>query len=225
MRALHLFVAATLVAVPAPALAQHAPTEAHVDFGILPTGPLGPAPCLQLGAIGGPADPCSYKLHVLTPEESTIRKDGEVTFQFHGGGHAIAVYQVSKDTTRQELGQFLCAGIDPADAATPADQPCNAVLGSGAANAAAAHLIPDGKGRVVIDVGLGGAAHPANRVWSPEGRLVSAGGQQFMLGTDAPAGQLLTFEFTHPGRYLIICMNRSHFLNDWMFGFVNVVGN
>jgi hypothetical protein len=22
----------------------------------------------------------------------------------------------------------------------------------------------------------------------------------------------------------VICMNRVHFLNDWMFGFVNVVG-
>jgi hypothetical protein len=24
------------------------------------------------------------------------------------------------------------------------------------------------------------------------------------------------------GRYLVLCMNRVHFLNDWMFGFVNV---
>jgi len=23
---------------------------------------------------------------------------------------------------------------------------------------------------------------------------------------------------------LVICVNRTHFLNDWMFGFVNVVG-
>ena len=23
----------------------------------------------------------------------------------------------------------------------------------------------------------------------------------------------------------VICMNRVHFLNDWMFGFVNVVGD
>jgi hypothetical protein len=25
------------------------------------------------------------------------------------------------------------------------------------------------------------------------------------------------------GRYLVICMNRSHYLNDWMFGFVDVI--
>jgi hypothetical protein len=33
--------------------------DASVDFGVLPTGPLGPPPCLQSGAIGGPADPCA----------------------------------------------------------------------------------------------------------------------------------------------------------------------
>ena len=77
-------------------------------------------PCLQTGAIGGPADPCSYKLHHLTPEEVTIFKGGQVTFQIHGGGHAFAIYEVSKDTTRDELGQFLCAGIDPSTSPTQA---------------------------------------------------------------------------------------------------------
>jgi hypothetical protein len=65
-------------------------------------------------------------------------------------------------------------------------------------------------------------AHPDNRVWSPPGRLMSAGGQQFLLGSNNPAGQLLTYRFLKTGRYLVICMNRVHFLNDWMFGFVNV---
>jgi hypothetical protein len=36
------------------------------------------------------------------------------------------------------------------------------------------------------------------------------------------APNLVTYRFLVPGRYLVICMNRSHFLNDWMFGFVNV---
>ena len=40
--------------------------DAAVDFGVLPTGPLGPAPCLQEGAIGGPADPCSYKKSTIS---------------------------------------------------------------------------------------------------------------------------------------------------------------
>src|SRR5215510_15865331 len=99
---------------------QPADPNASVDFGVLPLAPLGPLPCLQSGAIGGPADPCAYKLHHLTPEETTILKGGQVTFQIHGGGHAMAIYEVSKDTTRDELGQFLCPGVDPSTIGDPA---------------------------------------------------------------------------------------------------------
>jgi hypothetical protein len=57
---------------------------------------------------------------------------------------------------------------------------------------------------------------------------MSVGGQQFLKGRTLPAGptsdgQLVTYRFFEKGRYLVICMNRSHSLNDWMFGFVNVV--
>ena len=127
MRMKGLFVAIALVAAPTLASAQHEhpPANAAVDFGVLPAGPtgvlvpIGPLPCLQSGAIGGPNDPCSYKLHVLTPEETTIAKGGQVTFQIHGGGHGFAIYEVSKDTTREDLGQFLCAGPDPEEIAEP----------------------------------------------------------------------------------------------------------
>jgi len=205
---------------------RHSPgsTTAAVDFGVLPVGPIGPPPCLQAGAIGGPADPCSYKLHVLTPEEVTIRKGGEVTFQIHGGGHGFAIYEVSKDTTRDQLGQYLCRGEDPANIADPALHPCNLL----AANADAAHRIKDGDRDVVIVARPNlTSGHPDNRVWSPENRLMSAGGVQFLNGGTIPAGptsngQLITYQFLKSGRYLVICMNRVHFLNDWMFGFVNV---
>src|SRR5262245_7420957 len=96
-----------IVALPAMTLAQHRdlthdePAEANesVAFGVLPTGSsLGSeAECLVVGNvytfppnntrpaaaadIGGPNDPCSYKLHQLTPPEVTIVKDGQVTFQ------------------------------------------------------------------------------------------------------------------------------------------------
>ena len=154
MRMKGLFVAIALVAAPTLASAQHEhpPANAAVDFGVLPAGPtgvlvpIGPPPCLQTGAIGGPADPCSYKLHVLTPEETTIAKGGQVTFQVHGGGHGFAIYEVSKDTTRQDLGQFLCAGTDPAEIANPTLHPCNLL----AANADAKHIVEDGKGDVVL---------------------------------------------------------------------------
>jgi hypothetical protein len=60
---------------------------------------------------------------------------------------------------------------------------------------------------------------------------MSAGGVQFLnggttaTGTGAAGGQLITYRFLKTGRYLVHCMNRVHFLNDWMFGFVNVVGD
>ena len=195
---------------------------------------MGDSPCSQGPggnppgpAIGGPQDPCGYKLHVLTPEETKIRKGGEVTFQIHGGGHAMAIYRVDKDTTRDEVGQYLCAGDDPADFHGPADlHPCPTV---GAANAAAAHEVKDGDGDVVIVAAENVTnLHPDNRVWSVPGRLMSAGGVQFLnggtvpTGTGATGGQLHTYQFLKTGRYLVICMNRSHLLNDWMFGFVNV---
>lgn len=222
-------------------LDHKAPATAHVDFGILPTAPLGPAPCFQGGPApapqpGGAGDPCAFKIHVLTPEESFVSKGGEVTFQFHGGGHAMAIYRVDEDTTRFEVGQFLCAGDDPADSHGFTDtHPCPT---QGATNAAALHEVKDGDGEVVIVASPNVTnVHPDNRVWSPEGRLVSAGGVQFMNGgtTPAPAtgppntsptgGQLVTYRFLKSGRYIVICMNRSHFLNDWMFGFVNVHGD
>ncbi len=205
--------------------------DAAVDFGVLPTGPLGPEPCLQTGAIGGPADPCSYKIHHLTPEEVTIVRGGEVSFQVHGGGHAMALYKVSRDTTRDQVGQFLCPGEDPGTIEDPALHPCNL----SATNANAGHVVADGDGHIVIVASAvvpppppTPVPHPDNRVWYVPGRLMSAGGHQFLNPGTIPAGptsngQLITYRFLTPGRYLVICMNRVHFLNDWMFGFVNVV--
>lgn len=206
---------------------QHSGTPtASVDFGVLPTGPIGPPPCLQTGAIGGPADPCSYLLHHLTPEEVTVTKDGEVTFQIHGGGHGLAIYEVSKNTTRDRIGQFLCSGTDPGTIPNPTLHTCNL----SATNADSAHIVSDGHGDVVIVASPNVTnAHPDNRLWYVPGRRMSAGGMQFLNGGTIPAGptsngQLVTYQFLKTGRYLVICMNRVHSLNDWMFGFVNVVG-
>jgi hypothetical protein len=235
-----LVVWAAVVALPATGWAQHSDThkeadhhsrppaaaDAAVDFGVLPAGPLGPPPCLQTGAIGGPADPCAYLTHRLTPEEVTVGKGGQVTFQVHGGGHGLAIYKVGKKTGREDIGQFLCAGPDPSTLEDPASHPCNL----DAVNAAAKHVITDARRDVVIvaEANLTNA-HPDNRVWYEPGRLMSMGGHQFLNGGTVPAGptsngQLISYRFLEPGRYLVICMNRVHFLNDWMFGFVNVVG-
>jgi len=236
-RRLAVAVGAALLILPLVAVAQKgpkdkAPDNVFVGFGVLPTGPLGTAAegCLQAGGIGGPADPCAYRLHHLTPEEAVVAKGGQVTIEVHGGGHAPAIYRVSKDTTRNELGQFLCAGDDPEHIANPADHVCDL----SAANANAAHIIKDGDGDVVIvaDANPNNLnVHPLNRVWFEPGRLMSIGGNQFANGGTVVAaglpsnGQLVTYRFLKTGRYLVICMNRTHFLNDWMFGFVNVVGS
>jgi hypothetical protein len=235
MRMKSWFVAVALLAVPAAAFAQDnspkpTPTSATVDFGVLVTAPIDVpgSGCAQSG-FGGPLDPCSYKIHHLTPEEVTIKQGGEVTFQIHGGGHGFAIYEVSKDTTREELGQYLCAGDDPKNIAHPDDHRCNLK----AENADSEHTVRDGQGKVVLVArqNLTGApgVHPHNRVWSPEDRLVSSGGIQFLNGGTVPAGptsngQLITYQFLKNGRYLVLCINRVHFLNDWMFGFVNVTG-
>jgi hypothetical protein len=51
-------------------------------------------------------------------------------------------------------------------------------------------------------------------------------GGAFLAGSAAPAtpGNRIQVQFLKNGRYLVICMNRGHSLNDHMFGFVNVVG-
>ena len=228
-------IAAAIAAAPLISLAQNGDLthqkpvtpNANVDFGVLPTAAIGPSPCLQAGAIGGPTDPCSFLLHHLTPEEVTIEKGGQVTFQIHGGGHAMAMYEVSKNTTRDDIGAFLCGDDDPTKMTDPAQHAgCNLSLQSDAAR-----NILDGKGDVVIEVSAGSNAgpHPGNRVWYEPGRLMSMGGMQFLNGGTIPAGptsngQLITYRFLKTGRYLVHCMNRTHFLNDWMFGFVNVTG-
>jgi len=234
MRSRFLLVAAALAVAPMVSLAQQgdlthqqpATPNANVDFGVLPPGPLGPLPCLQTGAIGGPADPCSFKLHHLTPEEVTIEKGGQVTFQIHGGGHAMAIDEVSKNTTRDDIGKFLCGDADPTRMTDPAQHAdCNL-----SAQSNNPRNILDGKDDVVIEVSAATATsvHPDNRVWSEPGRLMSAGGVQFLnggtvaTGTGPTGGQLITYRFLKTGRYLVHCMNRVHFLNDWMFGFVNV---
>jgi hypothetical protein len=49
----------------------------------------------------------------------------------------------------------------------------------------------------------------------------------FLAGTASPAtaGVRIAVQFNRAGRYLVVCMNRAHLINDHMFGFVNVVGD
>lgn len=210
-----LVIAFGFLSVPLVAFAQ----DAVVNFGVNPTGPLGPPPCSQGPAgtppgpaIGGPADPCSYKLHNINHDtDVTITKGGQVRFDVGGGGHGIAIYEVHKSTTRDDIGEDLCLGFDRA--ATPdagAGQPCNL----SATNANADHVVSDGKGDVILVSGV----NPPNAQMDYEpGRLASH--------SAIANATFFTYRFLKTGRYLVTCKNRTHFHNDWMFTFVNVVGN
>ena len=48
--------------------------------------------------------------HALVPDEVTIFKGGTVTFIMNGTGHGLAIYPVSKDTTRAHIAEDLCQG-------------------------------------------------------------------------------------------------------------------
>ena len=113
------------------------------------------------------------------------------------------------------------------------------------------YMITDGKGNLVIEPGFNadGAINP--RLDDPDNspRLLATSGASpgdtanpaaiagnragaFLTGTAfnptatppvATPGNRIQVKFLTTGRYLVICMNRAHSLNDHMFGFVNVV--
>src|SRR5262245_19639621 len=112
------------------------------------------------------------------------------------------------------------------------------------------YKITDAKGKVVIDSGFNLNVHPIvlinprldDPTYSP--RLLATSGASpgdvnnppaiagnragaFLTGTTltpAPApGHRIQVQFSRTGRFLIICMNRAHAINDHMFGCVTVV--
>jgi hypothetical protein len=78
--------------------------------------------------------------HELVPNEVTIREGGTVTFRVNGAGHGIAIYPVSKNTTRDDITSQLCVH-DAADLCV--DQ----TFANGD------HQIADGKGNLIIETG------------------------------------------------------------------------
>src|SRR5215210_1898270 len=149
-------------------------------------------------------EPASEK-HVLDPNDVSIFKGGTVTFMMNGTGHGIAIYPVSKNTTREDIAEDLCQG---------GPDVCNVPN----MTAAQPYTITDGDGNVVIAV----ASFPTQRlVDSAPGQLFSAGGMPGVLltgSTPTALGNQVKYRFAEDGRYLVICINRVHALNDWMFG-------
>jgi hypothetical protein len=168
---------------------QAAVPDAVVNFGSVPPQPAPPAS------------------HVLVPNEATIFKGGTVTFIVNGGGHGIAIYPVSKNTTRAHIEEDLCQGGP-------------SVCGSGGGSASLRYFITDGDDNLIIDTETN---PPQNRVNYAPGQVMAVGAGAFLTGaTTTAAGTQLRVRFPEDGRFLIICMNRGHYLNDWMFGFVSV---
>jgi plastocyanin len=177
--------------------------------------------------------------HFLDPDDVTINKGGTVTFVVNGGGHGIAIYPVSKKTTRDDIAADLCQGGTSDADRLGRSLVCNGtiVTPSGVVGTQnLRYLLTDGKDNVVIDTDTG-ANSP--RIDDPTDRLIATSGAipgadpaavtkagAFLTGTNATgaAGNRIQYRFNKTGRFLVICTNRGHSLNNHMFGFVNVVG-
>ena len=195
---------------------------------------------------GVPGSPGNVSTHFLNPEDVTIIKGGTVTFVVNGGGHGIAIHEVSKQTTRADIAEDLCDGNN--NETGPGNEAADRIARSAVCNAAAGtanqnFVITDAKGNVIIEPGVN-VANSNPRLDDPTSspRLLATSGASpgdvdnpatiagnragaFVTGTTATApGNRFEVQFPRPGRYLVICMNRAHAINDHMFGFVNVVG-
>jgi plastocyanin len=225
---------------------------------------------------GVPGTPDNSSTHFLLPDDVTIRKGGTVTFVVNGGGHGIAIHEVNKKTTRDDIAENLCQG-----GANEADRRgrnavCNALKVTELVNVNGVstnitgtenlnYTIDDAKGAVVILTGFNLTATnsaPPTIIANPRvddtahsHRLLATSGRApgdtgvaptgnppaiannpagaFLAGTAfnpaatppvATPGNRIQVQFNRNGRFLVICMNRSHALNDHMFGFVSVVG-
>jgi len=151
---------------------------------------------------------------VVVPDEVSIEKGQTVTFVVYGPNHGIALYPVSSTTTRDDITAQLC----------PHDPATNACTDPVFANGD--HTTRDGKDNVVI---VTGTNPPFQRVDDPTDRLLATSAQidgvagVFLTGaTDTSPGTHVQFRFAKSGRYLVVCMNRNHYLANWMFGFINV---
>jgi hypothetical protein len=181
----------------------------------------------------GQPQPGGATTHFLDPDDVTIEKDGTVTFVVNGGGHGVAIYSVAGKTTREEIAADLCQG--PAGSAENDRAARATVCNAAAGTANLAYQLTDAKGDIVVEVPANVAGNNP-RVDDQERTLLGTSGQipksparkdgAFLTGTNATndtPGNRIQYRFLKTGRYLVICMNRGHSLNDHMFGFVNVV--
>jgi hypothetical protein len=236
-----MFAATIGTAVRAKDKDSKAPMDAVVQFAQL----VSPAP--PAGSLAGTLT------HFLNPDDVTIRKGGTVTFVINNGGHGLAIYPVDKRTTREDIAEDLCQGppgtaeSDRAARFTVCGGP-QANLNYDITDAKGDLIIRSGEN---VNNSNPRLDDPTNRLLGTSGRVRTCGPGESEPTCDSsalganPAGGFLTgnvvaiptatppvaqaignrimFRFNKTGRYLVICMNRAHSLNDHMFGFVNVV--
>jgi hypothetical protein len=178
--------------------------------------------------------------------EVTILKNGTVTFRVNGGGHGVSVYRVDKHTTREDIIGTAPDGLCPVRSGclapfinaphTLRDSDGEVVLEVGA-NPPVARM--DDAERILVgtaalvadDLDKNGAAFDAGifhqgtncaeRDTAPNCAALRP--PTTPTNTARPIGEQIRVKFTKNGRYLVICMNRGHSINDHMFSFVNVV--
>ena len=92
--------------------------------------------------------------------------------------------------------------------------------------------LTDGKGDLIVDTGVFVPPGSLPFFDSAPGRVLAAigGSGIFLNGSAVPPatpapGVVLQHRFEKTGRFLVICTYRFHAINDYMFGFVNVVGD
>jgi len=219
-----------------------APMEAVVQFAHL----VSPAPAA--GSLAGTLT------HFLDPDDVTIGKGGIVTFVVNNGGHGIAIYPVDKKTTREDIAEDLCQGPPGTAESDRAARftVCGALeanLNYDITDAKGDLIIRTGPN---VNNSNPRVDDPTNRLLGTSGAVRTCGpgeseptcdssvlaankaggfltGNVLAIPTATPPvaaaiGNRIAFQFNKTGRYLVICMNRAHSLNDHMFGFVNVVG-
>jgi plastocyanin len=220
---------------------------------------------------GVPGSPDNASTHFLMPDDVTIRKGGTVTFVVNGGGHGIAIHEVNKKTTRDDIAADLCQGpaTSPESDRRARNAVCNnTILNPGVdVNGVSTtitgtenlnYVIADAKGDAVIVTGFnltaansapptvianprvddpahshralatsgrapGDMANPDVIKNNPAGAFLTGTAFNAATGVGTP-GNRIQVQFNRTGRFLVICMNRAHALNDHMFGFVSVVG-
>jgi plastocyanin len=220
---------------------------------------------------GVPGSPDNASTHFLLPDDVTIRKGGTVTFVVNGGGHGIAIHEVNKKTTREDIAEDLCQGGTNEADRRGRNAVCNGTIlnplvdvngvstnitGTENLN----YTISDARRDVIVsgfNLTAANSAPPtiianprvddtehSHRVLATSGAspgdtmnpaaIANNRAGAFLVGTAfnpaatppvATAGNRIQVTFNRNGRYLVVCMNRGHLLNDHMFGFVNVVGD